>query len=87
MLEEVKEKGDTQFLNYLVSLIHFLSSSATAALDLFHSHVYENMRRKRKGDRGYCLFVPPYLLSPFSRRIQYRHKAKDDYFLDPLAVR
>lgn len=46
VLEEVKEKGDTQFLNYLVSLIHFLPFSATAVLVLSYYHVYKKWEDK-----------------------------------------
>lgn len=41
VLEKVQQKGDTQFLKYLVSLMRFLPFSATALLDVSPSHVYE----------------------------------------------
>lgn len=47
VLEEVKEKGDTQFLNYLVSLIHFLPFPATAVLVLSHYDVYKKWEEKK----------------------------------------
>lgn len=45
-LEEVKEKGDTQFLNYFVSLTHFLPFSVTVVSDLSHHHVYQKWEEK-----------------------------------------
>lgn len=74
VLEEVKEKGDTQFLNYLVSLIHFLPFSAPAVLALSHDHVYQ----KRGEEEGVAnaASCPTISLALPLLEYEYWHKAK-----------
>lgn len=62
VLEEVKEKGDIQFLSYLVSLIYFFPFSATAVLKLSHYHVYQKWEEKGVARADIC---PTKALVPF----------------------
>lgn len=66
VLEEVKEKGDIQFLNYLVSLIHFLPSSALLLFYIFLIIMFIKKWEGKESVAEATIYLSPNVFCPLS---------------------